>query len=222
MGGSVPSQALIDRIRNQLDCTLYNTYGSTEAGHVAIYPVSDEASQTFSVRPPVHLEIVDENDQPLPINEVGIIRYKNLEMSHSYYNNKEATAEFFRDGYFYPGDMGLIDGNGGVVLHGRRSETINLGGAKLNPEIIDRIALAQLGVVDAAGFALLGGNGVEQLAIALVADSDFNLEVFEATMKAKSPFNVIATILMEAIPRNENGKVLRSLLSERHQGTDQG
>lgn len=221
MGGSVPSQALIDRIRNQVDCKLYNTYGSTEAGHIAIYPVTDEESQTFSVRPPVQLQIVDENDQPLSANEIGIIRYKNFEMSHSYYNNKEATAEFFRDGFFYPGDMGLIDGNGGVVLHGRSSETINLGGAKLNPEIIDRIALAQLGVVDAAAFPLLGSKGVEQLAVALVTGDGFSRETFEATMLAKSPYPLVAVVQMDAIPRNENGKVLRSILSERHRDVAQ-
>jgi len=216
MGGSVPSQQIIDRIKSQLDCKLFNTYGSTEAGHIAIYEVHDAESQAFSVRPPVTLEIVDENDVLVADGEVGIVRYRRPDMATSYYNNPAATAEFFKNGFFYPGDMGYLDSSGRLILEGRSNEVINLGGAKLNPEIIDKIALAQLGVVDCAAFSIPGPAGVEQLAIALVTDNDFNPEHFEKAMAKKAPFPIAAAVQMPGIPRNENGKILRSILSEQY------
>ena len=216
MGGSVPSQQIIDRIKSQLDCKLFNTYGSTEAGHISIYEVHDEDSQGFSVRPPVVLQIVDENDQVLPAGEVGIVRYRRPDMATFYYNNPAATAEFFKDGFFYPGDMGLLDDSGRLVLEGRSNEVINLGGAKLNPEMIDKIALAQLGVIDCATFAIPGPAGVDQLAIALVTDGDFNPELFEKAMAKKSPYSIAAAIQMPSIARNENGKIMRTLLTQQY------
>jgi acyl-CoA synthetase (AMP-forming)/AMP-acid ligase II len=139
-------------------------------------------------------------------------------MATSYYNNPSATAEFFKDGFFYPGDMGYLDSQGRLVLEGRSNEVINLGGVKLNPEIIDTIALSQLGVIDCATFPIPGPKGVEQLAIALVTDSDFDHEHFEKAMAKKSPFPIAAAVQMKAIARNENGKIMRTLLSQQYLG----
>jgi acyl-CoA synthetase (AMP-forming)/AMP-acid ligase II len=168
------------------------------------------------VRPPVVLQIVDDNDAPLPNGEVGTVRYKRPDMATSYYKNPAATAEFFKDGFFYPGDRGYLDTEGRLVLEGRTNEVINLGGVKLNPEAVDKIALAQLGVLDCAAFPIPGAGGVEQLAIALVTDEDFDPESFEKTMAKKSPFPIAAAIQLPKIPRNENGKIMRKALSEQY------
>ena len=181
-----------------------------------MYEVDQEANPGFNIRPPVTVEIVDEDDNLLPAGTVGIVRYKRPDMATSYFKNPAATAEFFKHGFFYPGDMGFLDNSGRLVLEGRSNEVINLGGAKLNPEMIDKIALAQLGVIDCATFAIPGPAGVEQLAIALVTDSDFIPEHFEKVMAKKSPYPIAAAIQMPAIARNENGKVLRTLLSQQY------
>ena len=133
-------------------------------------------------------------------------------MATSYYKNPAATAEFFKDGYFYPGDLAFINDAGLLVLGGRSSEVINLGGVKVNPQKVDEIAMAQLGVIDCAAFAVSGQSGVEELAIALVVDSDFNQEFFDKAMAQKSPYPPAISIPMAKIPRNDNGKVSRQLL----------
>ena len=220
MGGSPPSQQLIERIGSQLDCQVFNAYGSSEAGNISIEEITSHKNGIQFAGTVMHvdvtLQIVDDNDQPLPSGQAGIVRYTRPGMATSYYNNPAATAEFFKDGFFYPGDMGYLDSEGRLVLEGRSNEVINLGGVKLNPEIIDTIALAQLGVIDCATFPIPGPKGVEQLAIALVTDSDFDQEHFEKAMAKKSPFPIAAAIQMAKIVRNENGKIMRSLLSEQY------
>ena len=133
-------------------------------------------------------------------------------MATSYYKNLAATAEFFKDGYFYPGDLAYIDEAGKLVLDGRVNEVINLGGVKINPESIEKIALAQLGVLDCATFASVDASGIEQLSMAVVVDGDFNLELFTKAMEAKSPNKPKSYVQVAEIPRNDNGKILRQKL----------
>ena len=213
MGGSAPSAQLIDRVKGQLDCKLYNSYGATEVGHISIYEVQSSDEIGAWIRPPIELQIVDDDAIVLPAMSVGHIRYRRKDMATSYYNNPEATAEFFKDGYFYPGDLGFIDSVGRLFLEGRSTEVINLGGVKVNPERIEIIARAQLGVRDCAAYGRINDSGVEELGIALVVDEDFDKENFEKAMAAKSPHRLQQARILPSIPRNENGKIQRHLLS---------
>ena len=215
--GSPPSQPLIDRIRKQIDCSIFNVYGSTEAGLISIKDMTIDSTDGAIVNPVVDLQVVDESGKQLPPNTLGHIRYMRSGMVQSYYKNPVATAEFFKDGFFYPGDMGLLDSEGKLVLEGRSNEMINLGGVKISPEQIDQIALAQLGVVDCASFALSAESGIDQLAIVLVTDEDFDLEIFKKVMSKKSPLMPRHFFTRQVIPRNENGKVSRQALSLEHE-----
>ena len=212
MGGSVPSKQLVDRILSQLDCRVFNAYGSSEALNIANQEITQSVEGGATLNPEVNLQIVDENDVPLAPLNVGRIRYQRPGMATSYYKNLAASAEFFKSGFFYPGDLAFIDETGKLVLDGRVNEVINLGGVKINPEAVDKIALAQLGVLDCATFASVDETGVEQLAIALVVDGDFNSELFTKAMEAKSPNKPKAYVQVTEIPRNENGKILRHKL----------
>jgi acyl-coenzyme A synthetase/AMP-(fatty) acid ligase len=213
MGGSPPSEQLVERIHSQLDCRIFNSYGATEAGLIAISRLGKNQPEGAWISPQMELQIVDDNDNPLPAMSVGHIRYRWDGMGTSYYKKPEATARFFKDGYFYPGDLGFIDQEGRLLLEGRSSDVINLGGVKINPERVESIALAQLGVLDCAAFASVSASGVEELGIALVVDSDFSQENFEKAMEAKSPHPLRKAHIVSLIPRSEMGKIQRHLLA---------
>lgn len=214
MSGSTPSSKLLARINSQIGCEVLNGYGSAEAGNVAISTITQESSIPGVINPAVTLQIVDEANQILPAGAIGSIRYSREGMALSYYNNPEASAEYFREGFFYPGDLGFIDTQGRLVLAGRSNEVINLGGVKVNPENVDEIAMAQLGVLDCAAFAIMSQSGVDQLALALVTDKDFDLALFKKTMENKSIYPPTLYFPTKSIPRNENGKILREELRE--------
>jgi acyl-coenzyme A synthetase/AMP-(fatty) acid ligase len=216
MGGSPPSEQLVQRIKSQLDCRIFNSYGSTEAGNIGFIEITDGVEKTPGfdiIHEDIALDIVDDQDNLLPVASVGHIRYRRSDMATSYYKNPVATAQFFKGGYFYPGDLGFIDEEGRLVLEGRSTEIINLGGVKVNPERIETIALAQLGVRDCAAFGRINDAGVEELWLALVVDADFSQENFDKAMASKSPHKIRHSRAVEAIPRNENGKIQRNLLA---------
>jgi acyl-coenzyme A synthetase/AMP-(fatty) acid ligase len=215
LSGSPPSMQLVERIKSQIDCRIFNSFGSTEGGGVGYVEITEgvEESNGFElIHEDLDLQIVDENDNPLPAMSIGHIRYRRTDMATSYYKNPVATAQVFKDGYFYPGDLGFLDDKGRLHLEGRSKDIINLGGVKINPERIESIALAQLGVSDCAAFAQVGESGVEELCIAVVVESDFSQEIFEKVMEKKSPHTIGQIKIVSVIPRNEMGKIQRNFL----------
>ena len=218
LGGTKPTRQLLDRIRTHLGSKVYDTYGSTEGSYVAMREVTSEIPEGSNINPEVHLQIVDEEDFPVPQGITGRVRYKRPGMATEYFKNPKATLEFFKGGFFYPGDLGSINLSGQLVLAGRAYEVINLGGVKVSPEKVDEIALAQLGVIDCASFALAGQSGVDELAIALITDNDFDLERFKKVMAKKAQAAPSKFFIVKTIPRNPNGKILRSQLSQDYSG----
>ena len=216
LAGSPPSEKLIERINSQLNCRIFNSYGSTEAGNIGLAEITDGVKNSSGfdlINDDVKLEIVDANNNLLPVSTVGTIRYRKSDTATSYYNNPSATAQSFKDGYFYPGDLGFLDHAGRLVLEGRSTDLINLGGVKVNPERIESIALAQLGVRDCAAFGQISDSGIEELCIALVVDAEFNQASFEKAIAAKLANPIRHIVVMNSIPRNETGKIQRDLLA---------
>lgn len=213
LAGSVPSQKLLNRITDNLECEIFNMYGSTEAGNITMTRIGNEFAKGAAINPLVDLQIVDDQDRQVARGEIGNIRYKKLHMANSYYKNAAATAEFFKEGYFYPGDLGFIDNDGYLNLSGRISEVINLGGIKINPESIDAVALTQSGVIDCAAFAYVTKGGVENLALALVTGQEFDLELLKSQFSVTHVPKPAHFVSVGAIPRNANGKILRNQLT---------
>jgi long-chain acyl-CoA synthetase len=213
MSGSAPSDQLAVRIKSQMDCKIINAYGSTEVGFVAFSILGENHPAGAWINPSIELEIVDDNDNQLPAMSVGHIRYRRDDMETSYYKNPEATEQYFKNGYFYPGDLGFIDQAGRLNLQGRSTDVINLGGVKVNPEHIESIALAQLGVRDCAVYGHINSSGVEELYIVAVVDNDFDQEIFEQAMASMAEIPISRISIVPSIARTETGKIKRNLLS---------
>jgi long-chain acyl-CoA synthetase len=213
MSGSAPSDQLAVRIKSQMDCKIINAYGSTEVGFVAFSILGENHPAGAWINPSIELEIVDDNDNQLPAMSVGHIRYRRDDMETSYYKNPEATEQYFKNGYFYPGDLGFIDQAGRLNLQGRSTDVINLGGVKVNPEHIESIALAQLGVRDCAVYGHINSSGVEELYIVAVVDNDFDQEIFEQAMASMAEIPISRISIVPSIARTETGKIQRNLLS---------
>lgn len=213
MSGSRPSNVQIDRIRKFGNIKVFNVYGSTELGFVSIHEIKERVEAPGVLSPNVKLEIVDIEGNSLPRGQVGIVRYKKIDSRSGYVNDAKATAEFFKDGFFYPGDLGFLDSKGGLTITGRSNEVINLGGVKINPSEIEDAILAVEGVIDCAAFGAQDPNGVNRLLVAVVKRETTDLESIDK--QTKEIFKKIAVSYffeVKEIPRNENGKIIRAQL----------
>jgi long-chain acyl-CoA synthetase len=220
--GTVMPPALSARLREATGgCEVYTLYGSTEAtiATVRYYDSFDpfDAGHAF---PGTEIEIVDEMGEREPDGAVGRIRLKTPHMVHSYFGDPDATAKSFKDGWFYPGDLGLIREDGGLTLAGRSSEILNAGGVKIDPTVLDLFARAHPSIVDAASFTYVSTTGIDQIGIALVSEDDLDVAALIQDFKMKfgeaSP-QLVARV--PEIPRNATGKPLRLELAEKYAGS---
>jgi acyl-coenzyme A synthetase/AMP-(fatty) acid ligase len=219
VGGTVMPPGVADRTRNAMvDCEIFSMYGSTEAtiGTSRRYD-SDDPSNAGEVLPGSTIEIVDEDDQPLPPGVPGRIRHKSAGMIHEYLSNPEASARAFRDGWFYSGDLGYFRPDGGLTLTGREAEVLNAGGVKIDPTRLDHAALEQPHVLDACSFEYQTASGLKQIGMALVTEDGIDIQqLVDALATEFGPAAPKLIARVDVIPRNAMGKPMRRTLAENY------
>jgi acyl-coenzyme A synthetase/AMP-(fatty) acid ligase len=191
-------------------------YGSTETGIVAGGRFTDMAGVPDAVGhlvPGVEVEAVDDAGTPVPRDTDGFLRVRGDGCARGYLDDT-GPSRAFRDGWFYSGDMGrVVDGI--LVLRGRADERINVGGAKSSPEALETVVLEMPGILDAAAFSLASPTGLDRVGMALVTGPSFDFEAFKAACHQRlGIFSPEIVLRVGAIPRNENGKVLRQALAQ--------
>lgn len=221
-GGSAIPHALRLRMRDQITPQLFVRYASSETGAIAMAgPDShDEEGVAGQILPSVILEIVDNADQALPSGQTGIIRIQAPGMITGYVDQPEQSAARFRDGWFYPGDLGCIRTDGQLVVQGRRDEMIIMNGLNIFPEEIEAVLEAHPDVLQAAALALPSRNHGQLPVAAVELRPGASLEA-EALRKWAQPQLGIRSpkriITLAALPRNGQGKITKRLLVEQFQ-----
>ena len=93
----------------------------------------DQPDATGRLQLPLQeLRIVDENDQELPVGEVGEMIIKSPANMRCYLNKPEDTATALRDGWLYTGDLARIDENGIITIVDRKKDMIIRGGENIS------------------------------------------------------------------------------------------
>jgi acyl-coenzyme A synthetase/AMP-(fatty) acid ligase len=110
--GDVLPRMLANQIRSRICPHVMSVYGATETTSTASAPVhmlGDLPGAVGYLVPGVSLEIVSEAGEPLPRGTEGIIRIKSRYAVEAYLGDPVASAKTFRDGWFYPGDSGVLE-----------------------------------------------------------------------------------------------------------------
>ena len=130
VAGGALSQALWRGARERLTDDVRTCFGATETGPVALTPIRTADDLIwYRIAPARRVEVVDEYDKPLPADTTGNLRIRTTGVD-GYLNNPAATQAFFRDGFFYSGDLGILRDDGRLSLRGRVSDVINVIGGK--------------------------------------------------------------------------------------------
>ena len=215
VSGSRLSEQLAELAARRVCANIVTLYGSTEAGLIAVAPAREVAGVPGAVGrivPGVTAQIVDDAGHPLPPDTEGNLRLLN-NGAHAYLGETQGSSAF-RDGWFHSGDVGRITHDGMLAIAGRADERINVGGGKVAPEELEHKVLAIPGIADVAAFAMPSrAAGIDRVALAIVVGPGFDFATFQASCrKALGFFGAEMVLRMDAIPRNENGKVQRAEL----------
>jgi acyl-coenzyme A synthetase/AMP-(fatty) acid ligase len=214
-GGALISDVLLQRARAVLSAEIVSTYASTEAGTVAYAPVEQlgsargEGAVGFVV-PWATVEVVGDDGRRVPPGRDGNIQIRTLGMAPVFAPD---MREVIAPDAFYPGDFGRMLNNGMLVIAGRSTELINIGGNKVSPDRFENILMQCDGVRDAAVFSVDINSALPQVWAAIVADA--NLNVADVMKKCfAQPLIGTPSVLkvVPEIPRNSAGKILRDQL----------
>ncbi|MCW5750034.1 MAG: AMP-binding protein [Alphaproteobacteria bacterium] len=210
-------------IRERISPAFHETYATTEGGGVSLLTPEDQVVHGDSVGRPlfaVEIEIVDDRHQPLPPGETGILRYRSPGCATGFHGDAAATAEMFRDGWFYPGDLGAMDAEGYLFLKGRRKDLIIRGGVNIYPGEIEQVLLAHERVVEAAVIGRPAGSMGEEIVAFVTLASPLDSSDLVAWCRTRlAPYKIPrAIIAIEDMPKNSAGKILKAELARRLPG----
>lgn len=128
---------------------------------------------------PFHEHVYNSIGKPIPgvevhIEEDGELLVKGPNVSPGYWQNPEATAAAFQNGWYYTGDLGYKDGRGNLYLKGRKKNLIVLAnGLNVYPEDIENVLLTNPSIKDAVVFGLMEkGGGPVVHSVLLMSEPD--------------------------------------------------
>ena len=141
-GGSALS---VDHVRwfAALGLPVYQGYGLSETSPVVSSNFMErkhfKIGSSGKLFPWVKIQIADENDRPLPPGKIGEVTLKGDCVMIGYWNNKSATDESMRNGWFHTGDLGYMDKDGFLFITGRiKSLLVGEDGEKYSPEALEQ------------------------------------------------------------------------------------
>lgn len=214
-GGALISDQLLQRARASMSAELVGTYASTEAGTVAYAPVEmlgdarSEGAVGFVV-PWASVEVHDDGGKRVPAGRDGNIVVRTLGMAPVYTPGMRTVTG---PDSFLPGDYGRVLNNGLLVIAGRSTELINIGGNKISPDRFESVLMQCEGVRDAAVFTVDIKSALPQVWAAVVTDQSINtVEIMKRCFS--TPMVGAPTVIhaVSEIPRNASGKILRDRL----------
>ena len=214
MAGAAPSPSLLRLLKERLGVPVRSIYGSTEGGGVTMRFLGpdDDPANAGPPLPTLEVQIVDDSGEPVRTGIEGAVRYRGPGLVSGYLENN--AVEAFPRGWFMPGDRGMLDETGSVVLAGRSSELVNLGGLKIDPARVDELAMTFPGVRDAATFEIERRVGIPELAIAVVTDPGCDLRALDRYLRNQLKVGHPTAFWQVAeIARNRMGKVERTVLA---------
>jgi acyl-CoA synthetase (AMP-forming)/AMP-acid ligase II len=217
--GSTLPRALADEARRKLSPNIGSAYGTTEvAGVAAASPavLQQHEGTVGHVLPHAEVQAVDGAGKVVAPGALGQLRIRTTGMATGYLGNEQGgAASPLRDGWFYSDDLGSVSADGLVILHGRASELLNIGGNKYAPETLEEVALSCAGIRDAAAFSVPDRLGVETPWIAVVRGEDHRPGELVGKLQARWPqLGNLEVVTTAAIPRNQMGKIDRLKLRE--------
>jgi crotonobetaine/carnitine-CoA ligase len=178
----------------ELGIPLYQLYGQTEADHVT-FTTPDRnkrgsagwACMGFDVR------IVDEFDEPVPIDETGQIVYRPKEplmMTYGYWRKPEATATACRNLWWHTGDLGRLDEDGCLWFAGRLSDSLRRRGENISAWELETIVQEAPGVRTAAAVPVrdeIGGEDEVKVFVTLDPEEEWDVVAFFAYCEENLP-----------------------------------
>jgi acyl-CoA synthetase (AMP-forming)/AMP-acid ligase II len=230
-GGSAIAEPVLRRAIEVFGCDFYQGFGQTESSAGLTYLTEADHRLALAGRPELlmscgrplpgtEIRIVDDRGEPVPEGTLGEIVARGPQLMDGYWNRPDETAATLAGGWLHTGDLGFVDPAGYLTVCDRRTDMIVSGGENIASREVESVLLEHRAVADVAVLAVpheRWGEAVHAVVVP-VPGHDVDLDDLVAhcarrLARFKAPQSME---IVEVIPRNAGGKVLKAALRERH------
>ncbi|HWW45402.1 MAG TPA: AMP-binding protein, partial [Acidimicrobiia bacterium] len=202
-------------------CEIAELYGMSEGGATKI-SMAEWLARPGSVGlpwPGTEVRVLDEHGDPVPTGTTGVIYVRPPGgVRFHYHDDPDKTAGAWRDDAFTVGDVGHLDDDGYLYLTDRAVDMVIRGGVNVYPREIEDVLFRHPAVVDCAVLGVPDERLGEQLLAVVETRAPVTADELRSFCREHlADFKVPATIeLVDELPRQPNGKVLKRRLREAH------
>lgn len=166
----------------------------------------------------VEVQIGTPEGDILPVGEAGEIMVRGDLVMPGYWQNPEATAKTLVNGWLMTGDVGVLDEDGYLALQDRSKDLIISGGSNIYPREVEEVLLMHPAVREVSVVGRPHADWGEEVVAFVVGDApdeDLDALCSRQIARFKRPK---AYIRIDALPKNNYGKVLKTDLRARFKG----
>ena len=214
-GGAPISADTLDAFEKKFGVPIVEGYGLSEAAPVVAVNTVEyhRADSVGKPMPGIQVKIVDEEENEVPVGEVGELIVKGGNVMKGYYHMPKATDDAIRNGWLFTGDFAKLDEDGFIYIVDRKKDLIISKGMNVYPREVEDV-IKQLDGIEAV--AVIGApiEGRDEMILAYVMKSE-NSNITAADIKAhlkerlasfKTPKHIF---IVDELPLTATGKVLK-------------
>ncbi|PQM27751.1 cyclohexanecarboxylate-CoA ligase [Sphingopyxis lindanitolerans] len=197
-------------------------YGSTEMPSITQCEPEDPLERRLTTdgrpTPGAEVRIVDDGGRDVPTGTAGEVAVRGPERFTGYLRVEDNDDAFLPGGWFLTGDIGVLDGENYLAITDRKKDIIIRGGENIASREVEDLLLAVDGIAEVAVVGwpdprlgekicavIVARDGATPPSIATIAAAFQKIGI----ARQKTPEHVV---LVEALPRNASGKVLKAEL----------
>ena len=221
-GGMAVQRSVAEEWQQLTGCCIAEGYGLSETSPVATANRFDATEFSGNIGlplPSTDIAIRDDDDNDLPLGEVGEICIRGPQVMAGYWQRPEATAEAMtKDGFFKSGDLGFMNETGRTKIVDRKKDMILVSGFNVYPNEIEEAVMEHPGILEAAAIGIADDYSGEVVKLFIVKrDPALTVEDVKAHCKKtmtgyKRPKYIE---FIDELPKTNVGKVLRRELRDK-------
>jgi long-chain acyl-CoA synthetase len=220
-GAAIPGEVIRAFEEKFPGVVILEGYGLSESASTTTFNISAEQRKVGSIGKPIwgiQTRVVDAADRTLPPGpeHVGEVVIRGHNVMKGYWNNPEATAEVFHDGWFHTGDLGYADEDGYFYIVDRKKDLVIRGGFNVYPREVEEILYSHPAIAEAAVIGRaderLGEEVVAYVALKAGAQAD-EQDVIAFCKDRMAAYKYPREVkFLSALPVGPTGKILKKEL----------
>jgi long-chain acyl-CoA synthetase len=213
-GASLPVEVL-KRFEEAFGTWIMEGYGLTECTSTCLEnrPGKTRAGSIGFPTPGFGARIVDENDNNVPLGEVGELIIQGPGVMKEYLNQPEATRETLRGGWLHTGDLARADRDSYIYIVDRKKELIIRGGYNVYPREVEEVFYSHPAVLEVAVMGVPHPDLGEEVAAVVVLrpGAEATADELREFMKERvAPYKYPRLIrFVDELPKSSTGKILK-------------